>query len=85
MSCLLAILHPIRTWRMCCRIMLGLPPIRPGSRLDRKFDKAEAKRAARGEKKAEREFQAAVKPKPAATGTGYVWEMEFEDWEDSGQ
>ena len=81
MNMLLSILHPLRTTRIFVRMSMGKPAFKPGSRKDRRYQ-ANMERAERKIEAAEqREYEAAVTSKP----TSDVWEMEIEDWEESGE
>ena len=63
---------------------MGKPAFKPGSRKDRRFqanmERAEAKELAKLEAAEEKEFVEAVKKRP-----DNVWDMEIEDWEESGE
>lgn len=94
---IMILLHPFRFLSMVCRSVLGLPMF-PDTRRGRKwqvrYEKAlvrHGERMAREEAETlrreieaeEKEFQGAVTSRRAREGM--VWEMEIEDWEDSGQ
>lgn len=88
-GCLATLIHPFRSTRMFLRICSGKPPFKPGSRLDRKWQKV----LEREQEREDREDVESLAREEERLLRGYdtlggqqngPWEMEVEDWEETG-